>query len=393
VDEILSSNSFLIAAGYVKGVTINLVPVRTQLGGTADWSSRGTHRQQVSYSFLFNDNQMLQGSTEDVAHTLSYSLHVSRADDLSMACSALGVKHPGSSQVYTPLCFIAWRHQFDHVPFFIIPERHGTITGQVFRDDQSKGALEAGMAPLPEVEVTLDDRRRTLTFVDGSYRFANVPRGKHRIVAQYRSREPFFFTTPSDLEVDEAATVNFGIGYSLSGLMGQVRNDAGQGVGGVTVVARSRGLEWRTATEADGSFFVPALVAGDYEVRVDEDSLPAGYSADILVQPQRAKVGASSPGDAAFAVRAFRSISGRVLRYDVVASRYVPVPGAQVNLREGGLAAKTDAMGRYLFRDLAAGSYTLSVQNEAQTPSQTVRLGAQPVDLLSVDIQIQRSVR
>ena len=41
VDELLSSNSFLIAAGYIKGATINLVPVRTQIGGTADWSSRG----------------------------------------------------------------------------------------------------------------------------------------------------------------------------------------------------------------------------------------------------------------------------------------------------------------------------------------------------------------
>lgn len=62
VDELLSSNSFLIAAGYIKGATINLVPVRTQLGGTADWSGRGVHRKQLSYSFLFNDNQTLQGS-------------------------------------------------------------------------------------------------------------------------------------------------------------------------------------------------------------------------------------------------------------------------------------------------------------------------------------------
>jgi hypothetical protein len=394
VDELLASNSFLIAAGYIKGATINLAPVRTQFGWTADWSSRGVHRQQVSYSYLFNDNQTLQGSTEDVAHTLSYSLRVTRADSLSMACSVLGVKNPAaSSQVYTPICFIAWRHEFDHVPFFIVPERHGTITGNVFRDDRSKGVLEAGMGPMPEVEILLDDRRRTLTRVDGSYRFANVPRGKHRIAAMYRSREPYFFTTPADLEVEENATVNFGIGYSLSGLMGRVLNDAGQGVGGVTVLARSRGLEWSAATEADGSFFVPALMAGDYDVRVDEDSLPAGYSADTLVQPQRAKVGASSPGNAAFTVRAFRSISGRVLRYDAGAGGYVPVIGAKVDLRERGLWTMTDVSGRYLFRDLAAGSYTVSVQNEAQTPTQTVRLGAQPVDFMNVDIQIQRTVR
>jgi Carboxypeptidase regulatory-like domain len=390
VDELLSSNSFLIAAGYIKGATINLVPERTQIGGAADWSSRSVHRKQLSYNFLFNDNQTLLGSTQDAGHTLSYSQSVTRSDDVSLACSVLGVKNPGRSQVYTPICFIAWRHQFQHVPYFIVPERHGTITGNVFRDDQSKGVLEPGMPPMPEVDVILDNRRHTRTRADGSYRFPNVPRGKHRIVAMYRSREPSFFTTASAPEVDEDATVNFGIGYSLSGLMGQVLNDAGQGVAGITVEIRSRGLKRSVATEADGSFFVSSLVAGDYEVQVDEDSLPAGYSTDGLVEPQQVTVGASSPGKAAFTARAFRSISGRVLSYDSKAGRYVPVSRAQVSLGEPGLTAITDLMGRYLFRDLAAGSYTISVQNEAQTSTHTVRLGAQPVDLINVDFQISR---
>ena len=37
LDELLSSDAFLIAAGYIRGATINVVPVRTQLGGTVDW--------------------------------------------------------------------------------------------------------------------------------------------------------------------------------------------------------------------------------------------------------------------------------------------------------------------------------------------------------------------
>jgi len=198
------------------------------------------------------------------------------------------------------------------------------------------------MRPLPEVELMLDDRRRTLTAADGSYHFANVPRGRHKIVVVYRSREPFFFTTPADLEVDEDDTVNFGIGFSLSGLMGQVLNDAGQGVGGVTVVIWSRGLKWTASTQADGSFFVPSLVAGEYEVQVDDDSLPAGYSADALAEPQRVTVGASAPGKAIFTRRAFRSISGRVLSYDPKEGRYVLVVGAQVILHVRALATQTD---------------------------------------------------
>jgi hypothetical protein len=363
--------------------------VRTQLGWTADWSSRGLHRKQWNYSFLYNNNQMLRGSAVDVIHTLSYSQSITRSDDLSAACSVQGVMNPGGAPVYTPLCFLAWRHQFQHVPYFIIPERRGAIAGKIFRDDQSKGALEAGMPPMSEVEVVLDDRRRTLTRADGSYRFPNVPRGSHRIAAVYRSQDPFFFTTPSDLNVEEDATVNFGIGYSLSGLSGQVLNDAGQGIGGVTVAIGGRGLKRSAVTEADGSFFVSSLVAGEYEVHVDEDTLPGGYSPEALGEPQRVAVGASSPGKAAFTARAYRSISGLVQSYDSTVGRYVPVSRAQVTL-EPGSTTVTDLTGRYLFRDLASGSYTIAVQDQAQTSARTVRLGAQPVDLKDVDFQISR---
>jgi tetratricopeptide (TPR) repeat protein len=63
---------------------------------------------------------------------------------------------------------------------------------------------------------------------------------------------------------------------------------------------------------------------------------------------------------------------------------------AQVLLREAGLTTMTDPMGRYLFRDLAAGTYTLSVQNEPQTSMHTVRLGARPLDLINVDFRLSR---
>jgi len=388
VDELLSSNAFLIAAGYIKGATINLVPVRTQIGGTADWSGAGIHRQQLSYSFLLNDNQTLQGSTQDVGHILSYSRSLTRSDEVSAACSILGVRSPGRPQIYSPVCFVAYRHQFDNVPYFIVPERHGTIAGNVFRDDQSKSVWEPGMPPLPEVEVMLDNRQHTFTRADGTYRLAHVPRGRHTIAIVYHSREPFFFTTAADLEVDENATVNFGIGYSLSGLMGKVVNDGGQGVGGVAVEIRSRGMKWNATTDANGSFFVSSLVAGDYEIQIDEDSLPPGFSTNPTVQPQRVTAGATAPGSATFTVRALRSVSGRVLAYDTKAARYAPVYGAQVTLRETGMTAVTDGMGQYLFRDLAAGAYTISVQSGVHSTMHRVRLGAQPVDFVDADFQI-----
>jgi tetratricopeptide (TPR) repeat protein len=78
-----------------------------------------------------------------------------------------------------------------------------------------------------------------------------------------------------------------------------------------------------------------------------------------------------------------------VIRYDPKAAQYVPVAGAQVLLREPGLSATTDSLGRYLFRDLAAGSYTVSLQNEN---SHAIRLRDQPVDLTNVDFQMNAPV-
>jgi hypothetical protein len=71
-----------------------------------------------------------------------------------------------------------------------------------------------------------------------------------------------------------------------------------------------------------------------------------------------------------------------------VEGRYVLVAHERVTLREPGLTASTDLTGRYLFRDLAAGSYTMAVQNHPETWVRTIRLGAQPVDLKNVDFPI-----
>jgi hypothetical protein len=99
---------------------------------------------------------------------------------------------------------------------------------------------------------------------------------------------------------------------------------------------RSRGAKRSAATGADGSFFVPSLVAGEYDIEVDEDSLPVGYSAESIAGPAHVTVAASSPGKATFTARASRSIAGRVLSYDPNAGQYVPVAGARVMLRERG---------------------------------------------------------
>jgi hypothetical protein len=86
VDQLLSSDAYLIAAGYIKGASINVVPLRTLAGGSVDWSPRGAHKIGLRYSFQYNDNQSLPGSIEDVVHTLAYTQHLDPSDNLSVSC-------------------------------------------------------------------------------------------------------------------------------------------------------------------------------------------------------------------------------------------------------------------------------------------------------------------
>jgi hypothetical protein len=94
------------------------------------------------------------------------------------------------------------------------------------------------------------------------------------------------------------------------------------------------------------------------------------------------------PGKSAFIIRAFRSMTGRVIIYDSHAGLYIPVIGAKVVIRDSGLTALTDAKGRYLFRNLAAGLYTVTVPYQGETINHTVLLSGEPVDLINVDFQI-----
>ena len=90
------------------------------------------------------------------------------------------------------------------------------ISAKLVDDNKYKGVWERGMILMLKVEVRLEYRRHTVTDANGSYRFPGVPRGARRVAVIYLSKVPFFFTTASDHEVEEDATVNFDIGYSLS---------------------------------------------------------------------------------------------------------------------------------------------------------------------------------
>ena len=391
VDELLAENSYLFAAGYIKGATINLIPVRSQAGGTINWLARGPSQPQFSYNFLYNDNHGLMGSALSVTHSLLYTQRLG-SEYFTFSCSLMGTKTPGVKSIYKDMLSVAWRHQFSSVPGFIIPEHHGVVSGLVFRDDNSKGTYEAGMPLVAGAEVELDDLRRMKTGADGLYRFPRVPVGKHKLTVFYKSAKPTFFSTQSEVEVAENDTVNFGVGSSLSGLIGKVTNDAGQGVMGVIANIRNKDKHWNETTDGEGSFSLRQLPEGEYDVEIDEASVPAGYLTSELAA-MTVKVGASTPGNAAFSVRALRSIGGRVLTFDQAAGKEVPLEGRTVTLKETGKTSTSDIAGQYLFRGLPAGSYTIAVKTESGEVTKSVKLPSSPLTLTNIDLQIAGSAR
>ena len=159
VDQLLSSDAFLIAAGYIKGASINLVPVRTQIGGTADWSTRGAHKRDLSYNFLYNDNQALLGSTLAVVHTLAFTQSITRSDTLSLSCSIMGLKNPGRRRrIHADLLGCLEAPVPTRALFRSFPSGAGPSREMSFETTSPRESSRRHMPPMPEVEVMLDDR-------------------------------------------------------------------------------------------------------------------------------------------------------------------------------------------------------------------------------------------
>jgi cell division septation protein DedD len=181
--------------------------------------------------------------------------------------------------------------------------------------------------------------------------------------------------------------VNFGIGRARSSLRGIIRTDAGSGVSRVLlrVVGEDRNSSAYSAD--DGTFIVEGLPAGDYDVSVDASTVPAGYAVDALA-PQRVRVEEATPGRAAFMLRPYRTVSGRVRLFNRQTGRYEALPGTTVELRPLKRRAVTDANGLYTFRDLAAGAYTIVAAHRGREYVASVSMPNGPTIVRDMDVAV-----
>ena len=383
--DLLRNSALLATLGFSTPFTVNLAPSRDDYGASLTWMGQGSAHRQVDLSYFNSDTKLIQGDFLLATTTLSYAQRLTASNQI---VGSVALIHTGNLGVADtkPLFSVSLRHQFYSVPGFILPGRHGLIEGHVFRDDESAGRYNQ-QKPLGGVEILLDDQRVTHSDARGYYSFHHVPYGVHRVEARFASNDPFFYTTDSPANVDINSTADFGINFAKGQVFGFVTNDASAGITGVTVELKGEKFTRRIETTGSGKFTFPGLPAGTYTVSTLAESFPPGYSLQAL-EPQKVTIDAGKPGKAEFTVKALRSISGRVMVYDKKLLKPVPLAGAKVRLQALSLETTSAENGAYLFRNLPAGTYVVSVEYEGKQTVHAVTLPTEPTSLRNVDINV-----
>ena len=383
--DLLRTNAELSAYGYANSIQLDITPVRSRLGATLAWSGTTAQRPQFSLSTLFNRDAAIDGTSSGAVHSMSYSQKLDAATEMFFTWSTLCHDHSISSACQ-PVMFASLRRALNNGPGFLAP-RGGHIDGVVFKDDRAWGVYAADLPPLADVDVILDNQQHTRTDALGRFRFDDVPYGRHRVEARYTSRQPTYFTTPSPAEVDTGSSVHFGVAPSRSSLRGAVLADAGAGINGVLVEAVNGEHRTTARTADDGTFVMEGLAPGDYDVSIDAASVPAGYPLD-RVAAQRVRVEETEPGRTRFVLQPYRSVAGRARVFDSTHGQYVALSGATVQLLPSGQTSVTDSQGRYAFRNLPAGRYTIVAKEDGRESSAAVNLAEGPAIVKDVELTV-----
>jgi hypothetical protein len=355
--ELLRTSSALSSLGYAGELAINVAPVVNRVGGSLDLAAFGD-RTKLTLTTMIAREELIVGVSSAATHAISYSQQVGGSSELFLTHSVVCSDKRGGVSACRPVLGASLRHHVSRNPLGVLGRTPGgDIRGVVFRDDQARGVYAPGLPALAGVEVILDGQQRTMTDRHGRFRFRRVAGGRHAVEIRFAHQAPYFFTTPSLVDVVPNTDVNFGIGFSLGRLFGTVRNDANAPVSDVLVRVTQEEREWTARTSGDGQFALEGLPAGAYDVRIDPASVPSGYRLTDLGRIS-ADIDPPTPGRVLLRLAAHRMISGVVRVYAPCAGAYVPVARALVTLQNGG-ERMTDDDGRFVFGDLPAGTQTL----------------------------------
>jgi hypothetical protein len=148
----------------------------------------------------------------------------------------------------------------------------GSVQGLVIEH-----ALE-GPRPVDHVTVSLDGERGTVTDASGRYQFVDVPEGAHEVRLDLEQLPADYDPGPASearlrVEPRGIAHADFSV-VSLTQLVGSISAPAGVPLD--TIVIRLKGTNRYTTPDANGRFAFSNLREGEYDVILDEHTLPDG---------------------------------------------------------------------------------------------------------------------
>jgi hypothetical protein len=368
----LRQRAFLNSLGITPGATLQLIPRNWEANLNLSWRSG---RQIVELDSNYNRQSFLAQQSTTVLQTIRYRRGITNATELVTSLTLLDTVAPiGRRNVIWEL---GVRHQLGDSTFWKRHAHKGVISGTVRLHDAS------GERPVQAVEISLDGDRRTRSDSKGHYSFRNVVYGVHGVQIAFQSARPFWYTTPSKANTNADSIVDFGIMYPSAQLIGYVLNDGGVGLADIGILAKGPQGELNITTNQAGKFVIPIARSGAYFVRVNAETVPDGYALEEL-QPASISVADGDFKKILFTLTAIRAVTGSVRTYDSAKGTYVPVTGVTVQVPELHRKTITAKDGRYSFRNMPAGIWTILVDGKQYGE---LELNARP-QLLRQDIQL-----
>lgn len=360
---------------YLQRATTNLSPWRLQLRADASWNP-GARVGAVRFALLSDRTASTSSARDHLMGTLTYTRPVAGRFELT-GSGSWWLSETAASRTGRWNYGLGIRVRFDGRNGFASMFRRQTIRGHVFSDDGAQGTAASAQLPLAGVRVVLDGDQETETAADGQFAFNNVRSGPHRVEAILPSIPGLRFSTPSVVQVVEGQPVTFGIGRVPARVFGYVRDDAGVPVPSVKLTLRCGTGQTEASTDSSGRYSMSGP-EGPCSVTPDASSVPAGYDA-AGTQPVETHLAAEWPVRVDHVVTAQRSLSG-------IAPATQQALTVTIRREDTEVTRKTDRNGRFVFRNLKPGVYTLSVVIDGRTVERRVEMPPGPA-VFAVDLR------
>jgi hypothetical protein len=307
----------------------------------------------------------------------------------------LNPQSDGRSRVFSISLSAPFSYGNSNVTGRVDPRLPANITGRVlFAGSNPVGpSLSTSFSALTSnggvgnVMVTLDNKFVERTDASGGFQFPFVSPGQHQLSIDTSSM-PRGFTASVPVQTivvqgGQAATVSFIIG-TFGGILGHVygTDNAGNPMPLSNVELRVDGGAY-SQTDASGAYGFGGLAAGQHEVTVIPQSVPA--TADFAPEDlsQRVVVNDGTYASLDFHAELLGSIAGKILyAKDMGTQADTGVPNAYVVAEPGEHAAIDEDDGSFIIDNLPSGDYTISVDPETTG----LGLGAAP-DSVSVHLE------